>query len=69
MNKIVHNKVQNKLDSKRAQDLVYIYINARLFNVSLKEKVRIEIFNTDQRHAFFVPLGSEEDFSRSKGLM
>jgi hypothetical protein len=38
---IVHNKVQNKLDSKRAQDLVYIYINARLFNVNLKEKIII----------------------------
>jgi hypothetical protein len=65
----MHNKVRNKLDSKRAQDLVYIYINARLFNISLKEKIRMEIFNTNQRHEFFVPLRSEEDFSRSKGLM
>jgi hypothetical protein len=39
---IVHNKVRNNLNSKIAQDLVYFYIIARLFSISLKENIRKE---------------------------
>jgi len=53
----VHNKDRNKLDSKRAQDLVYFYINARLFSISLKENIKKENVNIDERTWVFVPLG------------
>jgi hypothetical protein len=42
---------------------MYIYTNARLINISLKVKKRKANVNATKGHAFFIPLGSEEDFS------
>jgi hypothetical protein len=43
---------------------MYIYTNARLTNISLKEKKRKANVNaTKGGHEFFVPLGGEEDLS------
>ncbi len=42
---------------------MYIYTNARLTDISLKEKKRKANVNAARGHEFFVWLGSEEDFS------
>jgi hypothetical protein len=42
---------------------MYIYTNARLIDISLKEKKRKANVNATKGHEFFIPFGSEEDFS------
>ncbi len=47
----------NKFASKRVQELMYIYTNARLIDISLKEKKRKANVNATKGHEFFIPFG------------